>query len=90
MAVRRKYVYESRNHRSEQALPPNVENFLVELFQEPRRFNPSDKHEKLQADDSQQLHVLDPDDDAQDFDDNVMLPRNIITLPIKPKKRSSR
>ena len=49
MAIRRKYVYESRQHRSEQALPPNVENFLVELFQEPRRFNPSDEHEKLQA-----------------------------------------
>ena len=81
-------MYESRNHRSEQALPPNVENFLVELFQEPRRINPSDEHEKLQADDSQQSHVLEPDDGAQDRDDNVMLPRNITKLPIK--KRSSK
>ena len=88
MAVRRKYVYESRNHGSEQALPPKVENFLLELFQEPRRFSPSDEHEKLQADDSQQSHVLEPGDGAQDRDDNVMLPRNIIKLPIK--KRSSK
>jgi hypothetical protein len=49
MTVWRQYVYKSRFHRLEQELPPNVEHFLVELFQEPRRYNPSDKHEKLQA-----------------------------------------
>ena len=49
MTVWRKYVYESRNHRLEKSLPPKVENFLVELFQEPRRFKPSHEHEKLQA-----------------------------------------
>ncbi len=87
MAVKRKYVYELRNHRSEQALPPNVENFLVELFHEPRRFSPSNEHEKLQAVDSQQLHVLEPDDGARDDDGNVIFPRNIIKLPIKPKRQ---
>ena len=64
-------VYESRQHGSEHILPPNVESFLVELFQEPSRYNPSDKHEKLQADDSQQLDLFDPDDDGQDGDDNI-------------------
>ena len=49
MAVWRKYAYESRFHRSERELPPNVEHFLVELFKEPRRHNPSDEHKKLQA-----------------------------------------
>ena len=49
MTVWRKYVYESRNHRLEQSLPPNVENFLVELFQESRRFKPSHEYEKLEV-----------------------------------------
>ena len=86
MAVKRKYVYKLRNH-PEQALPPNVESFLVELFHEPRHFSPSNEHEKLQAVDSQQLHVLGPDDGARDGDDNVMLPRNVLKFPIKPKKQ---
>jgi hypothetical protein len=64
-------VYESRQHRSDDFLPPKVENFLVELFQEPSRFNPSDEHEKLQADKTQQLDLFDPDDDGQDGDDNI-------------------
>jgi hypothetical protein len=64
-------MYESRQHRSEHVLPPNVENFLVELFQEPSRFNPSDEPEKLQADKTQQLDLFDPDDDGQDGDDNM-------------------
>jgi hypothetical protein len=63
-------VYELRQHRSEHVLPPNVENFLVELFQEPSRFNPSDEHTKLQAD-PRQLDLFDPDYDGQDDDDNM-------------------
>jgi len=49
MTVLRKYVYESRYQKSQQALPANVENFLVELFQVPQQTNSSDDHEKLRA-----------------------------------------
>lgn len=64
-------VYELRQHRSAHDLPPNVENYLVELFQDTPRLNPSDEHEKLQADKIQRLDLFDRDDGGQDGDDNI-------------------
>ena len=64
-------VYESRQHRSDHVLPPKVENFLVELFQEPSSISPSDAHEKLQADEPQQLDLFDPGEDDQVSEDEV-------------------
>ena len=58
-------VYESHYHRSDHVLPPKVENFLLELFQEPSSFSPSDAHEKLQADEPLQLDLFDPGEDGE-------------------------
>lgn len=49
MTVSRTYVFTLRSQKPQQALPPNVENFLVELFQAPQQFNVSDEHENLRA-----------------------------------------